>query len=143
MATYTENYHFSKPGVNDPIDITILNNNFDAIDTKLKEIEDDHSGDEKQDAIAIGYIMLTSEDWTGTGPFTQAIEIVGSTEYSKIDLQPDAETLAQLVRDKVTALWVVNDNGSFVAYSLGATPTTALSIQYTRTEIAPTTTATV
>ena len=40
MATHTTNYNLTKPGENDPVDIDVLNDNFDIIDTKIKEAKD-------------------------------------------------------------------------------------------------------
>ena len=40
MATYTTNYHLTKPGADDAVDIEVLNDNFDTIDTKIKEAKD-------------------------------------------------------------------------------------------------------
>lgn len=40
MATYTTNYHLKKPGGEDNVLIEDLNDNFDIIDTKIKEAAD-------------------------------------------------------------------------------------------------------
>lgn len=40
MATYTKNYNLTKPGDNDPVDVSVLNENFDIIDEKIKEAAD-------------------------------------------------------------------------------------------------------
>ena len=78
--------------------------------------------------------MLLTTTWHGTGPFTQAITIPGVTAHSKIDLQLNATTLTQLITDGVSAIWVQNDNATLTVYTLGAKPTVAMSVQYTRTE---------
>lgn len=128
MATYTTNYHFTKPGMNDPIDISVLNDNFDALDTKLKEIESNGAG-------VVGSMAL-SATWEGEGPYTQEVTLPNITAKSKIDLQPDATVLSQLIRDRTLALWVQNDDGELTVYALGSAPTAQLTIQYVRTETA-------
>lgn len=86
-------------------------------------------------APATGTLSLPA-NWSGNGPYTQTITIPDATAKSKIDLQPDATTLAQLSSDGVQSLWVQNDDGVLTACALGAAPTAALSVQYTRTEVA-------
>lgn len=136
MASYTTNLNLTKPDGSDLIDIDVLNDNFDTLDEKVQEALDNTSGAGKQDAIVMGNVLIPAS-WSGSGPYTQAITtIAGVTEHSKIDLQPNAAVLAQLIGNGVTALYIQNDNGSLTAYALGAAPTVALSVQYTRTEIA-------
>lgn len=133
MATQTINYGLTKPDGSDPVDISVLNANFDKIDEKLKEAMDENAGAGKEDAIVQGGVLLTTT-WHGTGPFTQEITLPGVTAHSKIDLQLNATTLTQLITDGVSAIWVQNDNATLTVYTLGAKPTVAMSVQYTRTE---------
>ncbi len=88
----------------------------------------------KQDAIRLTSIHLT-DDWEGSGLYTQIVTIEGITPNSKVDIQPDADVFANLLLDGVTALWVQNDNGLLTACSLGAAPTDELTIQCTVTEV--------
>lgn len=133
MATQTINYGLTKPDGSDPVDISVLNANFDKIDEKIKEAMDENAGAGKEDAIVKGGVLLTAT-WHGTGPFTQEITLPGVTAHSKIDLQLNATTLTQLITDGVSAIWVQNDNATLTVYTLGAKPTVAMSVQYTRTE---------
>lgn len=73
--------------------------------------------------------------WQGDGPFTQEVLIPSGTENSKVDLQPDAVVIQQLVEDGVNALYISNSNGVFTAYTIGAAPTSALIIRATITEV--------
>lgn len=90
--------------------------------------------DGKQVQIAQDQISL-SATWAGAGPYSQVVSVSGATAQSKIDLQPSASVLTQLAADGVTALYVENNNGALTAYALGAAPTTAMTIQCTRTEV--------
>ena len=82
-------------------------------------------------------ISLTTT-WSGSGPYTQTVTISGYTvtANTKVDLQPDATTIAQLVTDSVNALYVENNNGTLTAHAIGAAPTAALTIQCVLTEVA-------
>lgn len=82
------------------------------------------------------YVNL-SATWSGTGPYTQTVTVPGVTANSKIDLQPTAAQLQQLVDDGVLALYISNNNGVLTATALGAAPTVALTLQCTLTEVVP------
>lgn len=86
-------------------------------------------------ALPHGHITLTVS-WNGNGPYTQTVTIPNITSQTKIDLQPSASVLEQLMEDGVTALLIENNGGVLTAYALGAKPSQALTIQYTRTEVA-------
>ena len=88
----------------------------------------------KQDGIRISTLSLAAT-WNGSGPYTQEITIPGTTQNSKVDLQPDAAVLTQMLTDGVTALWVQNDAGTLTIYALGAAPTQAISVQCSMTEV--------
>ena len=131
MATQTTNYNLTKPSRTDRIDIDVLNQNFDVIDSKLKE------GLDMAEAAVISTpsrsVVNLTTTWSGSGPYTQTFTLgnVTITGSSKIDLQPDASTITQLITDGVKALYVENNNGTLTAYAIGACPTTTLSIQCT------------
>lgn len=84
-------------------------------------------------AILAGSITLAAANWTGSGPYTQAVTITGATvtANTKVDVQPDATAFAQMESDGVTALYVDNNNGTLTAYALGAAPTANLTLQVT------------
>lgn len=80
--------------------------------------------------------VTLSTNWSGSSsPYTQTVTISGTTSNSKIDLQPDAVVIQQMIDDGVVAMNVVNDNGVLTAYAIGEKPTASLTIQATITEV--------
>lgn len=81
-------------------------------------------------------ITIPSSGWTdsGSGYYTKSITISGSTNNSKVDLQPSATQILQLIDDGVTALYVENDNGLRLC-AVGEPPTTSMQMQATITEV--------
>lgn len=89
----------------------------------------------------VGTITL-STTWSGNGPYTQTVTVnyATVTKNSKIDLQPDASSLAQLMTDGVSALFIENNNTTLTAYAIGSPTTTSLTLQCVVTEVEPYTT---
>ena len=89
----------------------------------------------KADAINKATITL-STDWIGdASPYTQVVIISGITANSKVDLQPDATAIQQMIDDGTVAMYVVNDNGILTTYAIGEKPTIELTIQASITEV--------
>lgn len=115
--------------------------------TKLSELTDDSTHrlvtdtekttwNAKQSQIKTGSITLNTSSWSGSGKiYTQTVAISNGTSVSKIDLQPNSTVLNQLISDKVSAIYIENNNGTFKAYAIGAKPTVNLTVQFTRTEV--------
>ncbi len=82
--------------------------------------------------------ITLSATWSGDDPYTQVVTVSGYTltANSKVDLQPDATTVNQLIADGVIALYIENNNGTLTAYAIGAAPTASLSVQCTISEVA-------
>ena len=78
-----------------------------------------------------------SAAWSGDGPYTQTVTVSGYTitANSKVDLQPNADQIAQLIEDGVHALFIANNNGTLTAYAVGAETSTAMTIQCTVMEV--------
>lgn len=80
-------------------------------------------------------ITLTTGGWNNSEPYEQSVSITGTTANSMIDIQPDATAISQLASDNVKAIWVENDNGTIKVKTIGAKPTTAISLQCSITEV--------
>lgn len=81
--------------------------------------------------------VTTTTTWSGSGPYTQTVTLAHytPTANSKIDIQPDAAAIAQLITDGVTALYIENSGGTLTMYAVGAAPTAALTLQVSITEV--------
>lgn len=84
-----------------------------------------------------GSITL-SATWSGSGPYTQTVTVSGATvtANSKVDLQPNADQIMQLIDDGVQSLYIANNSGTLTAYAIGAPASIAMSLQCTVTELA-------
>lgn len=74
---------------------------------------------------------------SGSGYHSEAVTVTGATitGSSKVDLQPGAAAIQQMISDGVLALYIENNNGTLTAYAVGAAPTAALALQCTVTEV--------
>ena len=92
----------------------------------------------KQSKIRKGSIAFTASGWgydTNKDWYWQNLSISSLTANDKIDLQPDATVIKQMLNDGATAMYVVNSNGIPVGYTLGAKLTADVTVQYTLTEV--------
>lgn len=90
--------------------------------------------------VKVGTITLSSTLWAGySSPYSQIVTVTGAsvTGNTKVDLQPDNETLTYLETIGVFSLYIQNDGGTLTAYAEGAKPTRSLTIQVTLTEVQP------
>ena len=73
--------------------------------------------------------VTLSTSWSGSSsPYTQTVTISGITANSKVDLQPDAAVIQQMVDDEVVAINIVNNNGALTAYAVGEKPTAQMVV---------------
>ena len=81
-------------------------------------------------------IILLSSAWVedGVNRYSQIITVDGTTQYSKIDLQPTPEQLT-IFYEKDVAFVTENDNGIITIYCIGQKPANDYTIQATITEV--------
>ncbi len=142
MATQTPRLHLVKPAGNDYYNINDFNGNADILDTAIGGIEDALEGLTPKDIGAQPQIQLGSitfsVDWTGEeSPFSQVCTVTGATvtANSKVDLQADDETEAQMKEDGCKKLYVVNNVGVLTAYAVGAALSVGVTVQCTVMEV--------
>ena len=86
-------------------------------------------------ASRIAYIDLHAAKWQGTASlYSQVVTIAGTTEYSKVDLNPSVEQLA-IFHQKDIAFVTENEDGVVTVYCIGQKPTADYSMQVTITEV--------
>lgn len=72
------------------------------------------------------HATLNAANWTGSGPYSQAI-VVDVSANNKIDIQADAATITAM--NNQYALCVENNNGAVTVYAIGTKPSTNLDVQ--------------
>ena len=76
-------------------------------------------------------VSLPTASWIGSDPYTQTVTIPGSTEDTKVDIQPSEEIYDQLVADNVGYLAIKNVHGNLAAVAKGGKPSVDLTVQVT------------
>lgn len=76
-------------------------------------------------------LSLPAASWTGSDPYTQAVNIANATTDTKVDIQPSEELYDQLVADNVGYLAIKNVNGTLTAVAKGGKPSVDLTVQVT------------
>lgn len=84
----------------------------------------------------ISSVTLLANLWEGEkSPYSQVVTIAGTTENSKIDLNPTTEQLS-IFHTKDIAFVVGNNGGVITVYCIGQKPTNDYTMQVTITEVA-------
>ena len=87
-------------------------------------------------SAVIGEVALKANAWVGTkSPYSQVVNVVGTTENSQVDLTPSVEQLS-IFWEKDLALVTENDDGVVTVYAIGQKPQNDYTIQVTITEVA-------
>ena len=115
---------------------TNIGDRIDTLEEDVAAIEGDVSDILGNLRIKYASINLMSSNWTGDGPYAHAVTIDGVTKYSRIDLHPSIEQLAELADAKVT-LVTENVNGSVTVWALNEKPAKDYTIQITIIEVMP------
>lgn len=80
-------------------------------------------------------VTLFADKWAGdASPYSQVVEIAGTTNHSKVDLQPDLDQLA-IFYEKDLAFVTENDDGVITVFCMGQKPTHDYTMQITVTEV--------
>lgn len=117
----------------------IAKNKSDYMVMSVNEITPDVSGNVNVPYKPVLGSITTSTTWTDMqdGTYVQTISsITGVTNNTKIDLQPSATVLDQMITDTCKALYVTNNNSVLTLVAVGASISTSVTIQYTRVEVA-------
>lgn len=80
-------------------------------------------------------VTLFADRWVGeASPYSQVVEISGTTIHSKVDLQPDLDQLV-IFHEKDLTFVTENDDGVITVFCVGQKPTNDYTMQVTVTEV--------
>ena len=86
-------------------------------------------------ASKVAYVTLLASAWEGEdGSYSQVVDIEGVTQYSQVDLKPNAEQL-NIFHEKDLALVTENEDGIVTVYAIGDKPKNDYTIQVSITEV--------
>lgn len=106
-----------------------------AVEEKREERFNKVIGLLSQGNTRIDEVTLLASAWAGADdPYSQVVEIIGVTEYTKVDLLPSVEQLA-IFHDKDLEFVTENEDGVVTVYCIGDKPTGDYTIQVALTEV--------
>lgn len=109
------------------LDISGINSDISGINSDITDITN------KKATITVPYAA-----WTGSGPYTQTVTISGATitANTKVDIQPNASVLEQMLADGVLAMFIENSSGVLTLKAFGGATTANVTLQVTYYETA-------
>lgn len=88
-----------------------------------------------QKSARLTEVKLLANAWAGyASPYSQVVNIEGTTPYSLVDLQPSVEQL-EIFHEKDIAFTTENNDGVVTVYVIGDKPTNDYTIQATIMEV--------
>jgi hypothetical protein len=88
-------------------------------------------------AAKLTTVTLLADAWVGeASPYAQVVDIDCITEYSRVDLNPTVEQLAELAEAEITLI-TENNNKVVTVYASNGRPTKDYVIQFTIIEVIP------
>ena len=94
-----------------------------------------HALEQIQSPEFVNSVTLYANKWAGdTSPYSQVVNIIGTTNCSKVDLQPSTEQLA-IFHEKDLAFVTENEDGVVTVFCIGQKPANDYTIQITVTEV--------
>lgn len=101
--------------------------------TKAQNLLDDIK--QYNSTAILSTVTLYVDQWEGEeSPYTQVVNISGTTKNSKIDLNPSVEQL-NIFHNKDISFVAGNNNGTITVYCIGQKPTQDYTMQTTITEV--------
>lgn len=98
-----------------------------SIDKRLETLENN--------VPRVSEVTLLADNWVGdASPYSQVVEIEGTTEYSQVDLKPDMEQL-DVFHDKDVSFVAENEDGIITVYLIGKKPNNDYTMQVSITEV--------
>lgn len=83
----------------------------------------------------IAYVDLLAANWVGnTSPYSQVVQVDGTTENTQVDLTPSIEQLV-IFHEKDLGFVTENDDGVVTVYAIGQKPENDYTMQVTLTEV--------
>lgn len=83
----------------------------------------------------VSEVTLLANEWVGdVSPYSQVVEIEGTTEYSQVDLKPSMEQL-DVFHDKDISFVAENEDGIITVYLIGKKPENDYVMQVSITEV--------
>lgn len=88
--------------------------------------------------VTLGSVSLPTASWVANiGYYSQVCTMQYATidEYSKVDVQPNASVISQMITDGTYSLYIENNGGILSAIAVGGRPSVDITLQCAITEV--------